>query len=207
MSSKIILIGGGGHCKSCIDVLEHQNLYKIKGILGPKNSSDQSVLGYPYIGTDDEIKRFGKEEVFFLICVGQVKTSWLRVTLFEKVKKAGGRFPVIISPGAYVSKYAKIGEGTIIMNRAVINADVRIGNNCIINTAAVVEHDVSVGDHVHVSTNAVLNGGVTVGNQSFIGSKTMIKEYIVIGENCIIPAGSSIFKNEKGSMESGVTKS
>ena len=39
---------------------------------------------------------------------------------------------------------AKIGKGTIIMNRAVIHQDVDIGNNCIINTGAIIEHDVKL---------------------------------------------------------------
>ena len=195
MSPQIILIGGGGHCKSCIDVIEQSGKYRIKGILGPKGSSGRSVLGYPYIGTDDDIERFGKEGTRFLICVGQIKTSWSRVKLYEKIRQAGGRFPVIISPGAYVSPHAKIGDGTIIMNKASINADARIGKNCIINTAAVIEHDVSVGDHVHISTKVVLNGGVTVKNHSFIGSNSMIREKIVIGEHQIIRAGSLVFQD------------
>ena len=29
----IILIGGGGHCVSVIDVIENENKFKIKGIL------------------------------------------------------------------------------------------------------------------------------------------------------------------------------
>jgi hypothetical protein len=33
---KVFLIGGGGHCKSCIDVIENENKYKIKGIIDKK---------------------------------------------------------------------------------------------------------------------------------------------------------------------------
>jgi FlaA1/EpsC-like NDP-sugar epimerase len=33
---KIILIGGGGHSKSCIDVIENENKYKIVGIVDKK---------------------------------------------------------------------------------------------------------------------------------------------------------------------------
>ena len=31
--SKIILIGGGGHCKSVIDIIEQDNKFKIAGII------------------------------------------------------------------------------------------------------------------------------------------------------------------------------
>ena len=33
---KIILVGGGGHCKSCVDVIENENKYKIKAIIDKK---------------------------------------------------------------------------------------------------------------------------------------------------------------------------
>ena len=33
---KLILLGGGGHCKSCIDVIEQESKYTIEGILDKK---------------------------------------------------------------------------------------------------------------------------------------------------------------------------
>ena len=48
--------------------------------------------------------------------------------------------PSIISPLAYVSPKAKIGEGTLLC-RAIINRGAIIGNNCIVNTKALIEHD------------------------------------------------------------------
>ena len=42
-------------------------------------------------------------------------------------EKNNFNFPVIISPKAYVSKEAKIGEGTIIMHGAIVNKNSKIG--------------------------------------------------------------------------------
>jgi len=36
MKSELILVGGGGHCKSCIDVIERQGKYRIAGIIRPR---------------------------------------------------------------------------------------------------------------------------------------------------------------------------
>ena len=33
MKKNIILIGGGGHCKSCIDVIEAEDKFEIAGIV------------------------------------------------------------------------------------------------------------------------------------------------------------------------------
>ena len=51
---KIILVGGGGHCKSVIDVAESAG-YSIGGILDIPELVGSTVLGYPVIGTDDNM--------------------------------------------------------------------------------------------------------------------------------------------------------
>jgi len=51
----IILIGGGGHCKSCIDVIEATNQFVIKGILDITQKLGEKILGYPIIGTNNDI--------------------------------------------------------------------------------------------------------------------------------------------------------
>ena len=51
----LILIGGGGHCKSCIDVIEMQDKYKIAGIVDLPNNIGDKVLGYPIIACDADL--------------------------------------------------------------------------------------------------------------------------------------------------------
>ncbi len=144
---KIILIGGGGHCKSVIDVIETQNRFEIAGILDVKEKIGMQVLNYSIIGSEDELHSLCKEYTYFLITVGHIKSALLRIRLFEEVKKHGGNLPVIISPKAYVSKYSKINEGTVVMHSSIINASAIVGNNCIVNTGAVIEHDCVIEDN------------------------------------------------------------
>jgi sugar O-acyltransferase (sialic acid O-acetyltransferase NeuD family) len=130
-----------------------------------------------------------------LITMGQIKSPTRRMELFNDLMDMGACFPVIQSPLAYVSPHAKIGEGTIVMHQALINAGVSVGRNCIINTKALVEHDAVIEDHCHISTGAVVNGGVTIGSGSFFGSNAVCKEYIEIGKNVVIGCGAIIVKN------------
>ena len=162
---KIILIGAGGHCKSCIDVIEKNKLFKISGIID--NNKSKKILNYKIIGRD------------------------------KNLKKIGYKLPVIISPLSYVSKHAKIGEGTIIMHNSVINAGVKIGKNCIINSMSLIEHDVSIGDHCHISTRATINGSVKIGRNTFIGSNSTLKHGIKIGNRSIINSKKLVKKNVK----------
>ncbi|MBN2282902.1 MAG: acetyltransferase [Deltaproteobacteria bacterium] len=195
MKNEIILMGGGGHCKSCIDVIEQEKMFQIAGIVDLPENLHQKILGYEIIATDNDLPRLVKEYKYFLITLGQIKSPDKRRRLFQILKELGAIFPVIISPFAYVSKYAEIREGTIIMHQAMINVGARIGNNCIINNKVLIEHDAIIGDHCHIATGAVINGGVKIGSGTFFGSNAVCREYIEIGENSTIGLGIKITRN------------
>ena len=188
----IILIGGGGHCKSVIDVIEQEGKFKIVGIVDKPELLDSKVLGYSVIGNDSDLSSLVKKYQCALITVGQIKSPDLRIKLFSLANKVGFFLPSIISPRAYVSKHAVVGKGTIVMHDVLINTNAKIGDNCIINTKSIVEHGSNIGDHCHISTNAVINGDVVVGSGSFIGSGAVTKEGIRINDNFFAKAGSII---------------
>lgn len=193
--SDLLLIGGGGHCRSCIDVIEAEGKYRIRGIVQPVSDETDGVLGYPVLGSDEDLPFLLQETPQALVTVGQIRSPEIRIRLFELLKQSGGKLPSIVSPFAYRSKYAEINRGTIVMHGAIVNAGACIGANCIINSQALIEHDAIVADHCHISTGARVNGSVTIGKGSFIASGAILKEGIVIGENVIIGAGQVILRN------------
>jgi len=188
----LILIGGGGHCKSCIDVIELENKFNIAGILDIKEKVGQKLLGYNIIGTDDDIEKYIDKDYYFLITIGQIHNSNIRANIYEKLKFKKAKFATIISPRAYVSKYAKVGLGSIVMHDAFINAGCNIGENCIINTKSLLEHDAIVNSHSHISINSVIAGGVNIGEKSFIGANATIVQGVIIKDNSFIKAGELI---------------
>jgi len=191
----IILIGGGGHCISCIDVIESTKEYKIIGIIDLPEKVGEKILNYEIIGTDNDLPEFVEECPDFLITVGQITSSSIREKIFYQVKKAGGNLPVIVSPFAYISEHAIITEGTIVMHQALVNTQAKIGQGCIINTKALIEHQSHIGDFTHVSTSATLNGQVKIGNNCFIGSNSVVGNNSEITDNCVISAGTQVLKN------------
>ena len=189
---KIILIGGGGHCKSVIDVIEHQKKYIIAGIIDKPKLKGSKVLGYPIIGSDLDLIYLSKKYKNAIVTIGQIKSSFLRNKLFNLAVKAGFTMPSIISPNAYVSKHSKIGNGTIVMHNVVVNANTSIGENCIINSKALIEHDCLILKNCHISTNSTINGNVTIEQGCFVGSNTITRESIKIKKNSFIKAGTLV---------------
>lgn len=195
MGNRLILIGGGGHCHACIDVIESGKRFVIEGILDVHDKVGQTVLGYPIIGTDDNLIDLVEPATSFLICVGHIRSAAIRQSIYGKLIALGANLATIVSPHAVVSRHSYVGKGSIIMHLATVGPNAHIGNNCIVNTNATVEHDCQLGDHVHVSTHAILNGGCQINDGVFIGSNSTIFQGVSIAETTSIGAGSLVTKS------------
>jgi len=182
----IVLIGGGGHCVSCIDVIEAENKYKIVGILDSEEKIGQEVLGYKIIGSDEKISELALQTNYFLITIGQMVPYSKRDGIFSYLKGVGAKIATVVSPLAHVSPNAKLGVGTIVMHGAIINAGACVGDNCIVNSMALIEHEAFVEDNCHISTGAIINGKSHVECNSFVGS------HATIIQNALVKKGSFI---------------
>jgi sugar O-acyltransferase (sialic acid O-acetyltransferase NeuD family) len=189
VNPKLILIGGGGHCAACIDVIEQENKFEIAGIVD-KDTDSGMLLGYPILGSDDDLDALHSSYDYALVTVGQIKSPSIRIRLFEYARSIGYAFPTVISPRAYVSKHASIAEGTIIMHDALVNVRAAIGRNCIINTKSLVEHDAVIEDNCNISTGAIINGGAMVRQGTFVGSNAVTREAVKTNENDFVKAGA-----------------
>ncbi|MCP4323277.1 MAG: glycosyltransferase [Psychromonas sp.] len=195
--NKLILIGGGGHCSACIDVIESQQHYQIAGILDSEDKLGDTLLSYPYIGTDNDIDKYITDGYYFLITIGHLGNAHIREQLFTTINHLQGKLATVISPIAYVAKSATVGKGTIIMHHALINSNAQIGENCIINSKSLIEHDCTIQSNCHISTAATINGGVTVEECSFFGSNATCKQGSVITKGSFIKANSCFSNKEK----------
>lgn len=186
----LILIGAGGHARSCIDVIEVQGVYRIIGLLDIPEKIGTDVLGYPVISSDEGMAYYASLGVYFLNGLGQIGEAPLRWKMSEKLDELGARLATVISPLAHVAVSAKVGEGSIVMHHALVNACTSIGRYAIINSKALIEHDCIVGDACHVSTGAILNGGVVVGDFGFIGSHATVIQGVHLKPHACVKAGA-----------------
>jgi sugar O-acyltransferase (sialic acid O-acetyltransferase NeuD family) len=191
----ILVIGAGGHAQSCIDVIEADGQFKIIGLIGSKNEVGKEISGYSVIGTDEELVVLASKVKNAVIGLGQIKSSDNRRRLFLNLNYYGYNLPAIISPNAYISKSAQIGDGTIVMHHALVNSGARIGDNCIINSKANIEHNSIIESDCHISTGAIVNGDCFIGRGTFLGSGSVVKQGCTIGQNSIIGMLTSVGNN------------
>jgi sugar O-acyltransferase (sialic acid O-acetyltransferase NeuD family) len=194
---EIILLGGGGHCRSCIDVIESEGRFEIAGIVDSFDDGDvANLFGYPVIGADEDLPELRKQFTYAFVTVGQIRSASVRRRLFDRLSELGFEIPVVVSPRAYVSAHAHIASGTIVMHDALVNAGATVSENCIVNSKALIEHDAQVEADCHISTGAIINGGVDVGAGTFFGSQAVSVQGISIAAGSFVKAGSL----EKGDL-------
>ena len=188
-------MGAGGHAKACIDVIEQEGCFRIAGLVERPASEVREVLGYPVLGTDEDLPELIRQYRNALGTVGQVKTPGPRQALFERLKELGATLPTVVSSLAYVSRHVTLGEGTIVMHGAIVNAGAHVGRNCIVNTKALIEHDAVIEDHCHIATAAVVNGEAVIGEGAFVGSQAVIREGTRLGSESLVGAGHTVVRD------------
>ncbi len=193
---KIVLVGGGKHCKVVISVLKSLDTYNIVGISDAKEKLSTSILGVEISFEDDQLGQLldgGVKHSF--VSKGMTRASTTRKRLFEKLEDIGFSFPVIVSQYAIVDPSAKIGPGTLVMPGSIIGPGASIGKNCILNTGCIVEHDCVIDDHSHIGISATLSGTVRVGECSLIGAGATVIQNLTIGKHVTVGAGSVVIRD------------
>ena len=193
---KIVLLGGGGHAKVVIDLINACGSYEIAGIADAQLAAGVSVSGVTVLGNDSVLPElYGKGIKNACIAVGSVKDNSRRKALYEKVKDAGFSIPALVHPSAIISGKSQIRKGVQIMAGAIVQTGALIGENTIVNTGAIVEHDCAVGNHVHICPGATLSGNCLIGEGAFIGAGATVLQGIKIGNNSIVSAGAVVIKD------------
>ncbi len=190
MGNKLLLIGGGGHCKSVLDSVLTLHAYDEIGIIDYTNVS---VNGVPVVGQDEDLPNLHKAgwtDAF--ITVGSIGDTVLRRRLYKMISDIGFIVPAIVDSSAIVAQDVVLAAGCYVGKGAILNAGSNIGKASIINTGAVIEHDCVIGEFAHISPGAILCGQVIVGENSHIGAGAVVRQQIKIGEDVFVGIGSVV---------------
>lgn len=121
-----------------------------------------------------------------------IGSNKIRYKKLQQLNNAGAKVITLVHPSATVSRYTKIGLGSVIVAGAVINPDCVIGSGAIINTCSSVGHDCTLGEAVHICPGARLAGGTIAGDRAWIGVGSSIRQLVKIGADSVIAAGSAV---------------
>ena len=184
--NRLVIIGAGGHGKVIADAalkIGYTNICYVD------DHAQGNVIGFPIIGTSEDLERLNDGNTDFVIGIGN-----------NSVRKAVAEsytinWVSIVHPSAQIAFHAEIGRGTVIMANAVVNACAKVGEHCIINTGAIVEHDNVIENYAHISPNVALGGTVRVGSLTHVGIGATVKNNTEICSGCTIGAGAVVVKS------------
>ncbi len=196
-SKTYILLGASGSTKSIIDILSTQN-DTITGILDDDSSLHGNMFyGHKVLGSIDKIFEIDNKFCFdeAVVCIGSRKDTTNRRLLFERLKAHTIVVGQAISPSAYLSPTAVLGEGCIIMPNVIINSGAILSDNVFVHSGATIEHDCRISSHTFLSPGVVLSGYVQIGEGTFIGAGAVVNTDIGIGKNVTVGSGSVVIRN------------
>ena len=194
MSSDLVVVGGGGHAKTCLDIMANQDSYRVVGIVSI--SEDDNSTKLPWLGDDAAIPELAKSIKNFFIAIGQITTPGPREKVGQLLERLNLHAPSFISQSSIVSPSAVIGEGTIILPNSFVGADVKIGKHSIVGSGAIIEHDTIVEAYCHIATGAIVNGECNIGSGSFVGAGAVLRNQINVVSHSFVRMGAIVTRDE-----------
>ena len=184
--NEVILVGAGGHALSLAE-------FAADRIAGYLARGENPGMPGKWLGGDEDLERWVEEGYRFHMAFVYSKMPWMeaRKKLLDLYQQRGGKFVSLISPTAIVTPHSEIGEGSAVMQGAIVNR-ARLGENVVVNSGAIVEHDCTVGENTFIGPGAVIGGFTKIGNNCFIGLGARVSNNVTIGDNISIAMGAVV---------------
>ena len=197
----IVIIGGGGHAKVIIDMIEQANVCRIVGIVDQHLPANAAVSGYPMLGADRDLNRL-IAELNIEAAVVAIGDNWIRAAVAQSLMDRFGpentpslQFPNVIHPRAQIARDVQIGRGNVFMAGAIVNSATSIGDFCIFNTNCSADHDNIVRDFASFGPKACTGGCVEIGEFSSICLGANVINRIKIGRHTVVGAGATVVRD------------
>lgn len=185
--AQVVVIGNGGHARSCVDAWPDDSPLRPAGCTGPDPSEHGEL---EHLGTDDDLAAlYGSGLRHAFIALGAPR---LRAALTERATDLGFTLVTLVASSAQIGRTAEVGPGTAVLRSAVIGAYARVGAGCIVNTGATIDHDCVLGDFSHVAPGAHLAGSVRIGAHALVGVGACIRPGITVGNGAVVGAGAVV---------------
>jgi sugar O-acyltransferase (sialic acid O-acetyltransferase NeuD family) len=191
--ARVVVIGGSGHAKVVIDALQRTGRYAIVGVVARDEVEGGSLLGVPWLGSEDALPELVAEHDIraFFVAIGENDTR-ARVTASAMSRCPDVALLTVIHPLAVVAPTARVAPGAAVMAGAVVGPDAEVGIGCIVNTCATLDHDSRMGDYSSLGPGAAVGGGVTIGERATIGIGASVIHAITIGAHTAVGAGAAV---------------
>ncbi len=203
VGQEIIVVGANGNC---VDIAELVTLCSRKdsktemiGFLDDNPRIQGSIIaGHKVLGGLADARKF--PNALFINGIGSVGTYYKKADLILSTGIPNNRWKTLVSPLAFVSPSAKLGNGVVVFPSSSICSNATIGSHVLILCASVVSHDAVIGDFCCIASGVCISGGCVIEQGCYLGSNSVIKEGVRIEEGALVGMGSVVTKNVSAGM-------
>jgi UDP-perosamine 4-acetyltransferase len=194
---RVVVIGAGGHAREVAEIMRHQSqtqngLTVLGFIVEDLGLIKGETYGTPVLGDWSWFAEADHRDLAVICAVGAPEA---RKRIVERAVSSGLSFVNAISPLAYLSPDAKIGQGVMIFPNAVISSHSFIGDHAIINTGATISHDTRVNCYGTIGPGVHVAGNVSLGKGCYLGVGSSVIHRVSVGDWSVIGAGAVVTRN------------
>lgn len=199
----VVIIGAGGTGREAYWIFGENNADKSQwNVLGfvDDNRALHGAMrcDLPVLGGFEWLAANAKKN-FKVICA--VGSPHARKVLTERASALGLSFCTAIHPTVQMSRWVKVGPGSMIASGCSLITDVIVGPHTLMNMNCTIGHDVVIGPYCSISPGCHLSGGVRFGEGVDFGVGAVIIQGRSVGAWSIIGAGTVVISD----IPSGVT--
>ena len=177
MRKKLLIVGAGGFGRVTSELARttYDCAFVDDGV-----EVGTEICGVKVVGKTADLQRLFGEYRELIVAIGN---NAVREKMYQSAEAFGYTFPNLIHPTAYISPYAKLGWGCVILNNAIVQNGAVVGNGVLLNPGVELHHDSTVGDYALIYTNSVMRTYANVGNRVRIGSNVTICNNAVVDDD------------------------
>ena len=177
---KLLLVGAGGFGRVVSELARQSYDCAFVDDGAPVGAP---ICGIPVVGTVADLPELRRDYARLVVVIGN---NEFRAQLYRRAAALGYEFPNLIAPSAYISPYASLGWGCVVLNNALVQNGAAVGNGVLINPGVEIHQDGTVGDFCLIYTKSVVRTGAAVGRCARIGSN------VTVCNNAAVPDGADV---------------
>lgn len=179
--SKLLLVGAGGFGRvvSEVAIQKYDCAFVDDGF-----ETGAKICGVTVVGHISDLEELFAEYKQMIVTIGN---NIVRKQIYNIAEKIGYSFPNLICKSAYVSSYATLGYGCVLLNNVSVQNGSDVGNGVLLNPGVEIHHDCHVGDFTLIYTNSVVRTYAKVGECVRIGSNVTICNNSIVPDEADVP--------------------
>lgn len=186
MRDKLLLVGAGGLGRVTLEyAMEKYQCY----FVDDSYPVGIEICSVPVVGAIQDLARLRQGYANLVVTIGDNR---LRERIYRQADALDYEFPSILAHSAYVSPFAQMGWGCVLLNNAVVQNGAQIGNGVVLTVGVEAHHDCTIGNFALVYTNSVVRTGAKIGERTKIGSTATVGNFVQLPEDAVIPDGAAI---------------